>query len=105
MNKVEFNKTLAEAMKLNPYIEKASKISDDKFQYFDRVYYLKELVDSYRDTASKDIEVGYRDRMVGYYDKWYRYSRQDGGRAYDMGVKLALANPKCKQEFHVIESV
>ena len=28
-------------------------------------------------TAERDITIGYRDRLVGYYDKWYRYNRKD----------------------------
>lgn len=41
--------------------------------------------------------------MVGYYDKWYRYSHADEGYAYDVGQRLATENPKCSTEFNIIE--
>ena len=62
-----------------------------------------ELNLEYINTAKKDIQSGYNDRMVGYYDKWYRYERADEGRAYDIGCRLAMENPKCSDEFHIIE--
>ena len=37
-------------------------------------------------TAERDIEIGYRDRLAEYYDKWYRYNRKDEGKAYDKGA-------------------
>ena len=54
-------------------------------------------------TDVKDFEAGKRDRQAGYYDKWYRYNRQDDGAAYDSGVQEALKNTKCKDEVHIIE--
>lgn len=63
----------------------------------------EELNLAYIDTAKKDIQSGYNDRMVGYYDKWYRYSRADEGRAYDIGCQLAMESPDCSDEFHIIE--
>lgn len=62
-----------------------------------------ELNLEYIKTAETDIQSGYHDRMVGYYDKWYRYTRADEGRAYDIGCQLALKNPECADEFHIIE--
>lgn len=51
------------------------------------------------DTSNQDFEKGFRDRMAGYYDKWYRYNRQDSGQAYDRGVESAVetgrALPSC----------
>lgn len=37
-----------------------------------------------------DAYFGFRDASVGYYDKYYRYSRNDEGRKYDKGVMEAL---------------
>lgn len=62
-----------------------------------------ELNLEYANTAKKDIQSGYNDRMVGYYDKWYRYTRADEGRAYDIGCQLAMKDPECSDEFHIIE--
>ena len=55
------------------------------------------------ETAKKDEAAGYRDRMAGYYDKWYRYNRNDNGAAYDRGAVRATREPKCPEEFHIIE--
>lgn len=61
-----------------------------------------ELDAEYLKTASKDVEFGYRDRMVGYYDKWYRYNRADEGRAYDLGVRRAACTNGCEPEMRII---
>lgn len=63
----------------------------------------KDAVESYVSTATKDIINGYRERMVGWYDKWYRYTRADEGRAYDAGQKLATMEDKCPETFNIIE--
>ena len=92
----------------NPYIGGAIVFQIDgvdRFIYADGVYTKDELDDEYVKTARKDIEVGFKDRMVGYYDKWYRYSRADEGRAYDLGVQFAVSQPKCKGEMHIIPCV
>lgn len=60
--------------------------------------------EAYVAQATKDIKAGYNDRMVGYYDKWYRYNRRDEGRAYDIGVKMALQMKSCKADFRLIEA-
>lgn len=65
----------------------------------------EELDKAYLETARKDIENGYKERMVGYYDKWYRYNHADEGRAYDLGVKEATTNEKCKDYCNIIECV
>lgn len=51
-----------------------------------------------------DEEIGYRERLLGYYDKWYRYNRQDDGAAYDRGVQLAVESGKCPDHFTLIEA-
>lgn len=90
----------------NPYIKGAVKFFIDAVPHFifaDSMLSISELDKFYLETAEKDIKAGYRDRMAGYYDKWYRYNHADEGRAYDLGVKCALENPKCVEEMHIIE--
>lgn len=41
-------------------------------------------------TRSTDAERGYKDRLAGYYDKWYRYNRPDGGALYDEGYRQGI---------------
>ena len=65
-------------------------------------YTSEELDEVYLETAKKDIRNGYNERMVGYYDKWYRYCHADEGRAYDCGVREATQNPKCPEEMRII---
>lgn len=43
----------------------------------------------------KYFKKGYEERMVGYYDKWYRYYTFDGGKSYDLGVMEAAKKPNC----------
>lgn len=33
-------------------------------------------------TNVNDFNQGQKERMIGYYDKWYRYNRSDDGAAY-----------------------
>lgn len=90
----------------NPYKVKAIKFFLDgktKYIYNDEVMTEEEISAAYIQTASKDMKNGYEERMVGYYDKWYRYCHSDQGRAYDEGQKLATTNPKCSKEFNIIE--
>ena len=54
-------------------------------------------------TAKKDEAAGYRDRKAGYYDKWYRYNRDDNGAAYDKGCVRAVNEGKCPDDFCLIE--
>lgn len=92
----------------NPYIDKATKFFVDKVEtylIFDEVMSLEQINNEYHKTVQKDIERGYKDRMVGYYDKWCRYSRIDEGRAYDLGVKFALEQNDCPDEMHIIECI
>lgn len=90
----------------NPYIEKSIQyaIGDTPMYLYANQSMTREQIDNaYVETAVKDMTKGYEERMVGYYDKWYRYSHADEGRAYDEGQKMATENPKCSAEFHIIE--
>ena len=90
----------------NPYIKKAIEYfvdGDPRYIYFDISMTKEEIDKAYFETAVKDLERGYSERMVGYYDKWYRYNHADEGRAYDAGQRMATENPKCSGEFHIIE--
>ena len=49
-----------------------------------------------------DFKAGYRDRMAGFYDKWYRYNHKDNGAEYDRGCQAATQDPKCSCEFNLI---
>ena len=51
-----------------------------------------------------DEQRGYKDRLAGYYDKWYRYNRIDDGAAYDKGVVRAVDSGKCPDHFTLIEA-
>lgn len=94
------------AQQINPYVIKSIKFyrgSTPIYLYQDgKSYTGDELNAMYAATAYKDMINGYNDRMVGYYDKWYRYTRMDEGAAYDIGVKMATAEPKCKSELIII---
>lgn len=52
---------------------------------------------------SKDFINGYWDRLNGFYDKWYRYNRADGGAEYDRGCMKAIETQKCPDHFALIE--
>jgi hypothetical protein len=51
-----------------------------------------------------DYDRGKIDRLAGYYDKWYRYNRQDDGAEYDRGALDAVNSGKCPEHFTLIES-
>jgi hypothetical protein len=52
-----------------------------------------------RPTIEKqDRAAGYRDRIYGMYNDWYRNNRADGGRAYDLGQSDADREPYTDQE-------
>ncbi len=90
----------------NPYILKAVRFfidAEEHYIYADEIMNKEQIDKAYLKTAIHDIKYGYKERMVGYYDKWFRYTRADEGRAYDLGVKLALENPKCCENMHIIE--
>lgn len=61
------------------------------------------IVDSVNDAEEDDIKYGYRDRMAGVYDKWYRYNRKDGGRNYDLGQRLAAKEKNAPENVQFIE--
>lgn len=108
LNKKELDALANTLLANNPYVLNATeyyKGYTPMYLLYGSSYTKEELDDSYLKTAKMDIEVGFRDRMVGYYDKWYRYNRSDEGRAYDLGVKRALENPKCVGDFNIIEVV
>ena len=90
----------------NPYIEKSVRYNignKPMYLYAESMKMTREEIDeAYYETACQDVRRGYNDRSVGYYDKWYRYSRADSGRAYDLGVKLASNTCGCVQEMHII---
>lgn len=109
MNKKQVNELAVKALQAgNPYITKAVKFYIDQVEhyiYFDKVMTKEEIDNAYLETASHDIQMGYKDRMVGYYDKWYRYSHSDEGRAYDLGVRFATTNNKCSEEMIIIGNI
>ena len=55
-------------------------------------------------TNVNDFEAGKRDRMAGYYDKWYRYNHKDDGAAYDDGCKAAVASGNIPDICVIIEA-
>ena len=90
----------------NPYIKGATEFFVDRsprYLRFGEVYTREEIDNAYRETAARDIRAGYEERMVGYYDKWYRYRHSDGGRAYDIGQREAANTDGCSAEFQIIE--
>lgn len=92
----------------NPYIAKATKYSigfTPMFLYAGESMTKEQIDAAYIETASKDIRNGYNERGVGYYDKWYRYSRADEGRAYDLGVKLAAETAGCTEDMTIIPCI
>ena len=53
--------------------------------------------------AKTDEARGRRDRLAGFYDKWYRYNRADEGMEYDRGCVAAVDSGKCPEHFTLIE--
>ena len=101
-------RTIAEKLEasFNPYKEKAVKYyvgGAARYIWADRIYTEDEIRAAYVETAEKDVKMGYEQRMIGYYDKWYRYCHADEGRAYDAGVKKACTMVKCSEELCIIE--
>lgn len=43
-------------------------------------------------TNVTDFMSGQRDKKAGYYDKWYRWNRNDEGKAYDDGFRSVSTN-------------
>ena len=89
----------------NPYEARATQYfvgHTQMFMYAGESMTKEQLDEAYIETAKKDIKNGYNERGVGYYDKWYRYTRADEGRAYDLGVKLAASTDGCENEMIII---
>lgn len=92
----------------NPYIKQSIEFFIDgqpRYLRGDEVLTKDEMDKAYLETAMKDIKNGYDERGVGYYDKWYRYSRADEGRAYDLGVRLAANTAGCSAEMNIIPCI
>jgi hypothetical protein len=90
----------------NPYIKSSIEYFIDRVPHYlfcGEDYTKQQLDRAYLETAERDIKNGYNQRMVGYYDKWYRYNHSDEGRAYDLGSQYAANDPKCSEEFIIIE--
>lgn len=99
-------KAAAIVIDYNPYIKRATQYfvgGEPRYIYANQVMTRSEIDLAYLDTAIKDMQRGFEERLVGYYDKWYRYNHADEGRAYDAGVRMACELEECPIEFHVIE--
>lgn len=57
----------------------------------------------YKELQAKYEKKGYEERMVGYYDKWYRYYTFDNGKSYDKGCMRAVETHKCVPDCTIIE--
>ena len=51
----------------------------------DKVYTQADIDKMEQKRIKRDRKAGCSDCKAGYYDKWYRYNRKDGGKAYDEG--------------------
>ena len=54
--------------------------------------------------VKNDEERGYRDRMAGMYDEWFRINRADEGAEYDKGATRAALNSACPKNFDVMKA-
>ena len=98
---------VSKIMNMNPYLEDSIKYFVDnapRFIYSGKTYSKEELDAMYMETALEDAKKGYAERVAGYYDKWYRCNRADNGRAYDIGVAIAISTATC-DELTIIECV
>lgn len=109
ITKKQITELAAKALeKGNPYIKSATKYmmgGKPMYLYANEKMTKEDIDRAYMETAAKDIQYGYEQRAVGYYDKWYRYNRADDGRAYDLGCRLAADTAGCKELFQIIECV
>lgn len=90
----------------NPYRAEATEYyigNEPMYLFCGKSMTAGEIDKAYLETAMHDIRNGYNERMVGYYDKWYRYVHADEGRAYDYGVREATKNSNCVEEMRIIE--
>ena len=106
IEKIIREKTAQMVKESNPYKDVSTKFfkgNEPLFLHPCGISYTEsEIDDAYAKTVSKDMTNGFNERMVGYYDKWYRYNRIDEGRAYDAGVQLAAQQSKCPEELIII---
>ena len=56
------------------------------------------------DEKLSDFQLGYRDRVHGFYDKWYRYNRADDGAEYDRGCVYAINCGDAAESVQIIEA-
>lgn len=99
------NKARELVAEYNPYLAESIKYFIDMkpmFLYAGEAMTREEIDNAYLETALKDARKGFEERRAGYYDKYYRYSRTDEGKAYDAGQKIAADNYQCP-ELTVIE--
>lgn len=77
----------------NPYRDRAVRFMigrKERYIFSGKIMTGEEIDHAYLETAVHDIRRGYSERAAGYYDKFYRYTRADEGRAYDLGCMLAV---------------
>jgi hypothetical protein len=94
------------ATAFNPYIQQSIPYAiggEPRYLWREKSYTREQIDEEYVQTAIKHITSGYKERMTGYYDKYYRYTFSDNGAAYDAGCQMATQNPKCKKECTFIE--
>ena len=92
----------------NPYKTRATVFyigREPRYIYGEEVYTAEQIDREYIKTAIHDFICGYNERKTGYYDKWYRYSHADEGRAYDIGVRAAAGEAETPADFHIIECI
>jgi hypothetical protein len=65
-------------------------LTQDEFNRFSDLNSKLEKVSLTNKTIKQDIEKGKADKKAGYYDKWYRYNRNDEGTAYDEGFNSVI---------------
>lgn len=106
LQKLFAEKAVELALDYNPYLHNATPYAIDgreMYIYAGKSMTREQIDEAYVETAVKDIQKGFEERMSGYYDKWYRYERMDCGIAYDTGQHLAAEREKCPKQFRVIE--
>lgn len=102
----KLNELLCNIVSNNPYIDQSAIIykgDELMYNYYGEEFSKENLDARYRNIAEMDLRAGFKERMLGYYDKYYRYNRSDEGFAYDTGVKLALSYSDCPCECHIIK--
>ena len=109
LTKIELETAVAECVAAgNPYIKKSIQFFIDmkpRYLFNGSVFTAEEMDELYASTCRHDVKAGYSDRLYGYYDKWYRYSRDDEGRAYDKGTRIAVMKDDCVEEMVIIPCI